>query len=195
MRRRMTGTGSSSATARLTVAWLISAAPGGQRSPKTWSLGRSPLSHFSVSIQPFWESAFGNRFWESGRVERLWLRSARRDSRHWFVFGNAYGDVSDGFDRLVIVVSAFVGSAVVQPQPNASRCAAYASAPSDIDARPVSVSLQRQASCGELNRNRPPGSSELAALVRSFCWSPSLSRKISPIEITPTNVMPKKELF
>ncbi|WP_294282420.1 hypothetical protein, partial [uncultured Sphingomonas sp.] len=75
----------SSATARLTVAWLISAAPGGQRSPKTWSLGRSPLSHFSVSIQPFWESAFGNRFWESGRVERLWLRSARRDSRHWFV--------------------------------------------------------------------------------------------------------------
>lgn len=79
----------SSATARLTVAWLISAAPGGQRSPKTWSLGRSPLSHFSVSIQPFWESAFGNRFWESGRVERLWLRSARRDSRHWFVCGKA----------------------------------------------------------------------------------------------------------
>ncbi len=77
----------SSATARLTVAWLISAAPGGQRSPKTWSLGRSPLSHFFVSIQPFWESAFGNRFWESGRVERLWLRSARRDSRHWFPMG------------------------------------------------------------------------------------------------------------
>ncbi len=138
-----------------------------------------------------------NREQVSGKLPSLGTgkTAALVPSRYMFVFGNAYGDVSDGFDRLVIVVPAFVGSAVVQPQPNASRCAAYASAPSDIDARPVSVSLQRQASCGELNRNNPPGSSELATLVRSFCWSPSLSRKISPIEITPTNVLPKKELF
>lgn len=70
-------------------------------------------SRLPISDAMFRERVVGNRFRESGCLERLLERSTSRRSLYGFVCGKANRGASDGFDRLVIVVPAFVGSAAV----------------------------------------------------------------------------------